>query len=105
MRLLSVVLVMIATLSLLTYTNPGMDDYREFIRKSVLEEVRKGKPDPFGQLFSPVLGTLTGSLVACQTIRHDYLFFSLYEAEFGSERLKAIGLLKRFVVLETPKAP
>jgi len=63
MRLLSVVLVMIATLSLLTYTNPGMDDYREFI------------------------------------------FFSLYEAEFGNERLKAIGLLKRFVVLETPKAP
>lgn len=105
MKLLSLVLVMIAVLGLLTYTNPTMDEYSEFIRKSVVEGVRKEKPASFGQMFSPLLGTIAGSLVATQTVRHDYIFFSLYEAEFGTERLKALGLLKRFVVLETPKAP
>ena len=105
MKLLSLVLVMIAALGLLTYTNPTMDDYSDFIRKSVVEGVRKEKPDPLGQLFSPLLGTITGTLVATQTVRHDYIFFSLYEVEFGKERLKTLGLLKRFVLLETPRAP
>lgn len=53
MKLLSLVLVMIAALGLLTYTNPTMDEYRDFVRKSVVEGVRKEKPDPLAQLFSP----------------------------------------------------
>lgn len=104
MKLLSLVLILIATLALLGFTNPSMDDYSNFIRQRVVQEAHKDKEDTFGQLFSPLLGGIAGSLVASQTIRNDYIFFSIYEAQFGKERFKSLGLLRRFMVLESPKS-
>jgi hypothetical protein len=104
MKLFSLVLVIIASLALLVFTNPSMDDYSNFIRQSVLQETRKDKGDTLGQVFSPLFGSIAGSLVASQTLRNDYIFFSMYEAQFGKQRFKALGLLKRFVVLESPRS-
>ncbi len=95
---------MIAVLGLLTYTNPSIDDYSDFVRQCVVQEVQKERLDGLGQLFSPLLGSIAGSLVASQTLRNDFIFFSLFEVELGKQRFKALGLLKRFVVLETPKS-
>jgi hypothetical protein len=55
-----------------------------------------------GQLLSPLLGGIAGNLVASQTVRTDYIFFSIYEVRLGKERLKAVGVLKNFVLLEKP---
>ncbi len=99
----SFLLVVIAVMGLLTYTNPSIDDYGDFIRQSIVQEVQKERLDGLGQIFSPLFGSIAGSLVASQTVRNDFIFFSLYEVELGKQRFKALGFLKRFLILEAPK--
>lgn len=104
MKLLSLVLIIIASFALLAFTNPSMDDYGDFIRQRVVEEAQKDKEATFGQLFSPLLGGIAGGFLASQTIRSDYVLFSLYEARFGQQRFRVLGFLRRFVVLESPES-
>jgi hypothetical protein len=102
MKLIASVIIVIALLGLMAYTNPSIDEYNTYIRQSIVKEGQKPKTDPVSQLLSPLLGGIAGTLVTSQTVRTDYVFFSIYEVRLGNERLKALGVLKNFVLLEKP---
>ena len=102
MKIVACIIVAVALLGLLVYTNPSLDDYNNFIRQSIIKEGQKQKDDPVGQLLVPLFSGMAGNLVASQTVRSDYVFFSVYSFRFGKERLKALGVLKNFIFLEKP---
>lgn len=95
--------LVIALLGLLAYTNPSMDDYDRFVHQAILKETHPEQSNQPLQMLAPLLSGLVSSYVTSQTLRSDYVFFSLYEARLGDKRLKAFGLLKNFIVLESPE--
>jgi hypothetical protein len=102
MKLLTFVILLVAVLGLMAYTNPSMDDFGNYVRQNVIQESRKEAKNPFGQFLGSIAGGIAGSLVSSQTIRTDFLFFSLYELQLGKERLKALGIFRNFLLLEKP---
>ncbi|MBS1191365.1 MAG: hypothetical protein H6R10_3157 [Rhodocyclaceae bacterium] len=101
------VIAAIATLGLLTYTNPQKDRYEQFLQQQIAREATQqgGLTGVLGSL----LGQLAGSLIAGTTTRNDYVFFSTYETRVGNGRIRSVGALNNFLVLEMPatlkKAP
>ena len=98
-----VVLVLIVLLGLLAVTNPSMDDFQNHVRQSILKESRRGDSPSMEQVFGSLLGGFAGSLIASQTVRTDYVFFSTYEVVLGVKRMRTIGVMKNFFVLENPR--
>lgn len=103
MKLFSITLILIALLGLLAYTNPKMDNYDQFISQRITEETRKEK-DPMAGALGSLLGGFAANLMTKQTVRKDYVFFSTYDAAFGNEHMKAIGILNNFYITEDRKS-
>jgi len=103
MKLFSIVLILIALLGLLVYTNPGLNNYDQFISQRITEETRKEKNPVAGALGS-LLGGFAANLMTKQTVRKDYVFFSTYDTAFGNEHLRAIGILNNFYITENPES-
>ena len=102
MKSLAVVIGLSVLAGLTAYTNPSMDDFSNYVRQYVVTESQKGVNDPFGQFLTSILGSIAGNVVGSQTVRTDYVLFSTYEVQFGKERLKALGICRNFILLETP---
>ena len=51
-----------------------------------------------------LLGGFAANLMTTQTVRKDYVFFSTYDAGFGNEHLRAIGVLNNFYITESPES-
>ncbi len=103
MKLFSITLILIALSGLLAYTNPGLNDYDQFISQRITEETKKQK-DPVAGVLGSLLGGLTANLMTTQTVRKDYIFFSTYDTAFGNEHLRAIGVLNNFYTTESPQS-
>ena len=103
MKLFSITLILIALLGLLAYTNPKLENYDQFISQRITEETRKEKDPVVGALGS-LFGGFATNLMTNQTVRKDYVLFSTYDAGFGNEHLRAIGVLNNFYITETPES-
>ena len=103
MKLFSIVLILIALLGLLAYTNPKLDNYDQFIGQRITEETRKAK-DPMAGALGSLLGGFAANLMTKQTVRKDYVFFSTYDTAFGNEHIRAIGVLNNFYITESPES-
>ncbi len=103
MKLFSITLILIALSGLLAYTNPGLNNYDQFISQRITEETRKQK-DPVAGMLGSLLGGLAADLMTTQTVRKDYIFFSTYDTAFGNEHLRAIGILNNFYTTESPQS-
>ena len=101
MKLFSITLILIALLGLLAYTNPKLDNYDQFIGQRITEETRKAK-DPMAGALGSLLGDFAANLMTKQTVRKDYVFFSIYDTAFGNEHIRAIGVLNNFYITESP---
>lgn len=101
MKKLIILLLGLGAAGILAMTNPTLDDYQNFIRQEVIRESQKSN-DALAHL-GRFLGGFAGAMLASQTIRDDYVFFSIYELPFGTKRLRLLGLCKRFIVLESPR--
>lgn len=101
MKLFSTVIILIAVLGLLVFTNPKLDDYDLFINQRVTEEARK--EDPVAGLVKSLFGGFAAYLISKQTIRKDYVFFSTYEMAVGDKQLRVVGVLNNFYILESPE--
>jgi Domain of unknown function (DUF4359) len=99
MKLFSITLILIALFGLLAYTNPGLNNYDQFISQRITEETRKEK-DPVSGALGSLLGGLAANLMNTQTVRKDYVFFSTYDTAFGNEHMRTIGVLNNFYITE-----
>jgi len=73
------------------------------VRQSILRDTKQ-QENPLEQVLGSLLGGVASGMIANQTLRTDYVFLSTYETQFNQEHLRAIGVLKNFYILETPKA-
>ena len=99
MKLFSIVLILVAFFGLLTYTNPKLESYDQFISQRITEETRKEK-DPVAGVLGSLLGGFAANLMTTQTVRKDYVFFSTYDTTFGNEHMRTIGILNNFYITE-----
>lgn len=90
----------VAFSGLLFVTNPTLDSYEQFVHQQIIQKA--GKQDNLSQVLGVLFGGVASHLLANATIRHDYLFFSVYDTEFGNDHLRALGIFNHFIVLETP---
>ncbi len=96
-----IALVSISLLGLLTYTNPKLDSYDQFINQKIVEETGQQK-DPLLGMMGSLLGGFAANLMAKQTLRKDYVLFSTYETPLGNKRIRAVGVLNNFYLTEKP---
>jgi hypothetical protein len=101
MKSLSITLSVIAVLGLLTYTNPGLDRYEQFINQEINEQTRQ-QGDPLSGALGSLFGGFAANWLSKQTERKDYVFFSTYDTVLGNGHLRALGVLNNFYKLEEP---
>jgi hypothetical protein len=94
-----IALVSIALLGLLTYTNPKLESYDNFLNQQILAEAQQQK-DPLVGMMGSLLGGFAANLMSRQTIRKDYVFFSTYDTPLGNKHIRAIGVLNNFYLTE-----
>ncbi|MGK2959444.1 MAG: DUF4359 domain-containing protein [Acidimicrobiales bacterium] len=102
MKQISIILILISALGLLAYTNPSQEKYENFMNQEIIKESRKAN-DPMAGALGSLFGGIAASLIARQTIRHDYVFFSTYEMTMGGENFRAVGVLNNFHITESPQ--
>jgi hypothetical protein len=103
MKTISFTVIIAVVLGLFAYTNPTMESYENFVHQKIIQETRAQK-DEAAQAFGFLFGGLASRFVVSQTIRNDYIFLSTYDTAFGDEHLRALGILKNFIILETPQS-
>jgi len=98
-----IIIVLAVLLGVMIYTNPTIDDFRAYIRQTVIKESEKDTNDVgMTRFLGTIIGPVTATVVTSQTVRTDYVIFSLYEARFGTEKLRVLGICRNFIVLESP---
>lgn len=102
MKSLAFTIVIVALLGLLAYTNPTLESYESFVHQKIIQE---SQSNDVNRALGYFLGGFASRFVAGQTIRKDYVFLSIYETTMGDQQLKALGILKNFILLETPQSP
>jgi hypothetical protein len=93
------VLVIMGISGLLVITNPKLNNFEEFVNQHVKEEIH-AKQDPMASILGSLFGGLASRVIAQQTVRCDFVFFSTYDIAIGKEHLRAIGLLNNFFITE-----
>ena len=101
MKQLSIILIVIALLGLMTYTNPTLSSYDQFISQRI-SQVTSNEKDPVAGVLGSLLGGFAANLMTRQTQRNDYVFFSTYDTALGNEHIRAIGMLNNFYLTEQP---
>jgi hypothetical protein len=99
MKSFIITLISIALLGLLTYTNPKLDSYDQFINQKINEETSRQK-NPMACIMGSLLGGFAANLLTKQTIRRDYVLFSTYSTPLGKDHIRAIGVLNNFYLTE-----
>lgn len=99
MKLLAATLIVLAFLGFLAYTNPKMDNYDRFINQRILDKTQKSN-DPLQGMIGSVLGGVASRMIAQQTERKDYVFFSTYDTPIGNKHIRSIGILNQFYLTE-----
>ncbi|WP_139841183.1 DUF4359 domain-containing protein [Methylocaldum sp. SAD2] len=99
MTALTKTIVIVSFWALLGYTNPSMKDYEEFIQKQILQESRKeGGVD---KVLWSLFGGFFRNVIANETTRRDFVFFSLYDTSVGGQNVRVVGVLNNFFFMES----
>lgn len=99
MKQLTITILVISFLGLMAYTNPSKEDYKKFIQQQVIEEAQK-KPEGVEKALMPLFSGILSDFAAVQTIRKDYIFFSLFKTEMGQEEIVAVGAFNNFFLFQ-----
>jgi hypothetical protein len=95
---ISATILVVALLGLFAYTNPTLDGYENFVRQDIIQESQK--QDDLTRALGFFLGGIAGRVIRNQTIRKDYVFLSIYNTNLGNGRLRVLGVLNNYFVLE-----
>lgn len=85
----------------LTYTNPRIEAYEQFVAQEIQTEMGK-HANPLAGLVGSLFGGFAADLLRRQTLRRDYVLFSTYDTALAGQHLRALGVLNNFFVLEHP---
>lgn len=102
MKSIAIVIILLGLLGFLAYTNPNMDQYGDFLRGEISDEVGQG--GNVEKALGRLIGGLAGGVLTTATTRTDYLFLSVYETNLGAGDLKCLGIVNNFFVLEEPES-
>jgi hypothetical protein len=95
-------IIISALLGLLVYTNPTLEEYGDFVQQQVMQQSKTPEERVAASLFT---APLMGWGLMLTTERANYYLFSVYETNLKEVgRLKAIGILTKFIVVETPQS-
>lgn len=103
MKSLSFTIVTVSFLGLLAYTNPTLESYESFVHQQILESAEK-RNDTLTRALGYLFGGFASEMFSKLTIRKDYVFLSTYETKIGNEQLRVLGVLRNFIILETPQS-
>lgn len=97
MKALIISVATAAVLALLALTNPDTEDYSRYLR----DEMSDGgsDEDEIAEAVRGVFGGIAGGLLASASSRDNYLLFSIYTTDLGTDELVTLGILGNFVVL------
>lgn len=93
--------VVVGLLLLLAFTNPTMESYESYIRQEILRETHS--KDETTKALGLVFGGLASSMFANATVRSNYVLWSTYQTEFGKSKMKVLGAVGNFFVLNDPR--
>ena len=102
--------VAILAVIVLAFFNPGMDEFRTFVRAQAEGMIQQEAGDSaIGRALSGAGGSLASQYVDRITERRNYIVFSTYTvdldgAESDDEDWKFVGIAGRFVELDRPDA-
>ena len=96
------IIIIAGILALMVYTNPKQKDYRNFVRQEMVAEAQQNKNSLEGAI-APIFSGVLSELFTTQTIRKDYIFFSVFETRIGDDYYVVLGALNNFLVLQAPK--
>lgn len=102
MKTFAIIIVLVALVGLMVYTNPSMDDFSNYVRQYIMKESQKNVKDPLGLFLGSILGGIAGGVLSSQTVRTDCILFSTYEVQLGKDRFRALGIFRNFILLEKP---
>jgi hypothetical protein len=100
LKSLSLTIIVVALCGLFVYTNPTMDQYELFLRQKLLQEAQTDEE----RAVAALLGGFASWVVIQQTVRTDYIFFSIYDTNIENEHVIALGILNNFMLLEVPQS-
>jgi hypothetical protein len=89
-------LIIIALLAFLFFTNPGQEDFNEYVQKLAVQEFQK-ETGTKSAVFEGIISTIS-TVVAKAYVREDYYIFSIYR--LGNHKILGIG--KQFISLNKP---
>ena len=95
---LGVILIIFAVCGLLFFTNPTMDQYEQYVQQQLKEVCKHGE---LSHALGMMLGGVASHLVADASLKNDYFLWSIFEVEFGDNRLRSLGVLDHFITLDT----
>lgn len=104
-----IVAAIIAVIAL-AFFNPGMDDFRTFVRAQAEGMIqRETGESELGGLLSDVGGSLAGRYIDRITERRNYFVFSTYTVDFDGDDSEAedwrfLGIAGQFVELDRPES-
>jgi len=94
------ILIILIIMIFMAVTNPGMDDYVDW----VTDQSREEASNRFEELVASFVGE---TMVRRVTSRDNYVLFSIYETDIpdvnGEESSRVIGIFGNFFVLNSPE--
>jgi hypothetical protein len=102
MKSIAIVIILLVLLGFLAYTNPTLDQYGDFVRDEIQDGVGQGSH--VEKALGRVIGGLAGGVLTSATTRTDYLFFSVYDTDLGTDEVKCLGIVNTFFILEEPES-
>lgn len=94
----SIGVVIFAILVILAFTNPDMDEFREYFKQEMVNEV--DSDSPWIDTLADMLEKPIWKFLEPYTDRDNYLLFSIYKLEFEDESMVYLGILDRFYRLD-----
>lgn len=94
MKKIIAALFIVALLGGMFATNPTIDDYSNFMKKEIIDS-NKNQSDITKRITS-LLGGLAGNVIASETTRKNYVFFSIYKSDVYSTKRTCIGIFDNF---------
>jgi len=94
----SIGVIVFAILVVLAFTNPDMEDFKEYFKQEMVSEV--DSDSPWVDALADLLEKPIWKFLEPYTDRDNYLLFSIYKLKIEEEKMVYLGIWDRFYRLD-----